>query len=198
MRGACARMRGLTRGRGCSEASTRKRTEALSDFRFFVALSRPSQPTTDTFFSVCGPLRRLYRPNSTSAELFFNPKPAPLVVSRTALCEWGFNSVLPSFRVVVCCVDVCGRRAYSPPPHTHTPNQNYTIPSTSVDISQPCQKSLPLKPLEIEPSPSRRARFVGYASSKMTATGGKRKQTPTQRPPTAAYRPDSERFPRQM
>lgn len=85
-----------------------------------------------------------------------------------------------------------------PPTHTHTPNQNYTIPSTSVDISQPCQKSLPLKPLEIEPSPSRRARFVGYASSKMTATGGKRKQTPTQRPTTAAYRPDSERFPRQM
>lgn len=71
--------------------------------------------------------------------------------------------------------------------------QNYTIPSTSVDISELCQNPFP-KTVEIEPSPSGSACFVGLPSAKMTAMGGKRKQTLMERTIKAFNHPVCERF----
>lgn len=142
MRGACARMRRFTWGRGCSEASTRKPTEALSDFLFLWRYrARRSEPRTR--FSPCASGFGVFIGRTRPPRSCFYPKPAPLVVSRTALCEWGFNSVLPSASWCVVLMFVEDALIFP------TPKQNYTIPSTSVDISQPCQNPFPLNPSKL-------------------------------------------------
>lgn len=124
VRGACARTRRLTRGRGCGEASTRAPAAALSDSLLLWRLLRTSRPTACAL-SPCvrAAPASLWATRDVPRGCFY-PKPAPLVVSRTALCEWGFNSVpsfLPSSRPSASwCVyvGVCGRRARTPNPKT--------------------------------------------------------------------------------